>query len=78
LDRPEALAEHAATQLQVGRPTSLAARTAQITGVTREEVMAAAARWWRPEQLNVIAVGLASKAQRRTLQREYEAFQNLA
>ncbi len=78
LDRPEALAEHVATQLQVGRPTSLAARAAQIVAVTREEVMEAAATWWRPELLNVIAVGLASKAQRRTLQREYEAFQNLA
>ncbi len=73
-DGPEALAEYVATQVQLGRPFSLEQRCSEIAAVDKQRVMATARRWWCAEQTNIVAVGLATKSQRRMLQRIVDAF----
>src|SRR5690606_24660883 len=74
LDEPHVLAEHVATQVQLGRSQSLAARAAEIAAVSRSRVLQVAREWWQPKRLNVVAVGAATKAQRRALEREIDSF----
>jgi predicted Zn-dependent peptidase len=69
LDSAEALADFVAEALHNGQSTSLEERCGEIAAVSAEDVQAVARRWCTPENLSVVAVGVAGKARRKELER---------
>jgi predicted Zn-dependent peptidase len=67
LDAPEELSGFLGHGELMGHPSSLSERQAKLDAVTRERAIEVAARWFTPERLNVVAVGLQSKAAQRKL-----------
>ena len=74
LDAPEELSGFLGHGELMGKPMSLEQRQALLDAVTRQRAIEVAERWFTPERLNVVAVGLQPKRNQRKLSELVESF----